>query len=150
MTTKTHTLSCKNFHPSARPWKLYGHSASRVEHVADVAVKLEDLVDPLSRFLAEHAPQWLAGGHINHDRASRIRCWNGRSEADMVISECKPYAENLIKIYGLDTVPCQVSDWRLPQVDKADDGVSFWTRAANQMRGAGTEMVRIGEAVFFV
>ncbi|MCK7579285.1 MAG: hypothetical protein MZV65_28515 [Chromatiales bacterium] len=149
MSTKTHTVSCRSYHPAARPWQQYV-GAIAWESITDVSCDPADLTDPLARFLAENAPAFCASGRPHSDHTQRIRCFNGLTEADMMRRERPSDAESYIRAYDMESRASLIDDFRLPQAEAGDDGLSYWARAAEQIRAAGTEMVQIGDAVFFV
>lgn len=145
----THTVSCRNYHPNARPWRQYVGAIPR-ESITDVSCDVDAIADPLARFLAEHAPSFCASGRPHDDISQRIRCFNGLTEADMMRCSALPHADAAIRAYGMESRPAMIDDFKIPQAEAGDDGVSYWTRAAEMIRSGGTEMVQIGDARFFV
>ncbi len=63
----------------------------------------------LAQFLAENISHF-----INHRGSLKIACYNGKTEADMMRSEGRAHAENVISAYDLENVPCLIEDWGFP------------------------------------
>jgi hypothetical protein len=120
--------------------------------------ELEQL-SPFALFLIEHTPQCVAGNYPAFHRENRVRCYNGKTEADMlradptkqrIASNGKTIAENIIKRYDLEKTPCVISDWRFSVIQPGQSDTEYWNREADLIGRRGVVRVEIGNSVFEV
>ncbi|MGP8322463.1 MAG: hypothetical protein ACT6FG_00480 [Methanosarcinaceae archaeon] len=107
-------------------------------------------LDMLAKWLVENVPGSVAGNMPNHFLTRRVKCYNGKTEADMVRESGKPNAENIISAYGLEKTPAYIPDWLFPIIIQNETDIDYWNRASAEMKNAGVTKVNIGNSVYEV
>lgn len=125
---------------------------------------------PLAAFLAGHCPRCVAGNFPAFKIEERVRCYNGKSEADTIRSiaatqdsigrywcnqswfrdpaKAAQYAENLIRVYDLEKQAARIDDWHFDIIEPGQTDENYWNNQAARMVAAGVGRVRIGASEF--
>jgi hypothetical protein len=123
----------------------------------------------LAKFLVS-AIQWdVSGVHIQSNYAHRVKCFNGKTEAQTLRNEAKlglcrgtlytktrkgvrspnvakatRMAKNYIKCYDLKTVPTQIDDWLFDVIHPTQTDAGYWNLQAEKMLTSGVIRIKIG------
>lgn len=103
-------------------------------------------IDPQDReikWLIRHIPANVAGMVPHRLQHERVKCYNYRTEADMLRFENKPNAENIIAAYDLENVQCMISDWLFPVIEINETDDQYWDRVLREMKQAGVRKIEI-------
>lgn len=156
-------------------WNIQGGIAptgvSATRYLRNTAPNITQL-SPLAAFLVTHCPRCVAGNFPAFNSEHRVRCYNGKSEADMLRENAtkpdKPgrytvngrhfsnqqaaieEAEALISAYGLGDKKARIDDWHFEIIDPRQTDAEYWNQEARRMLSAGVTRVVIGEAEFTV
>lgn len=109
-----------------------------------------DKLDILAKWLVENVPSTVEGNMPAHFLEHRVRCYNGKTEADMIRKSGKPNAENIIQAYDLEKKWSYISDWLFPIIGPDEIDIDYWNRTAKEMIDAGTIKIQIGDNIFEV
>jgi hypothetical protein len=120
-------------------------------------------LSPLAAWLVEHVPEYCGGRMpaFNHDE--RVRCYNGKTEADRLredaecgichsmgyrgsVEKARKYAEGFIRCYNLENEPTRIDDWLFDRIAFEESDEDYWNRQAEKMLAVGTIRVVIGDA----
>lgn len=118
---------------------------------------------PLAAWLVEHVPSYCAGKMPAFNHTERVRCYNGKTEGDMMRSswrqflngtnteaDAKQIAENFCKCYNLDDRPARIDDFLFDQIRFEESDENYWNRQAASIIAAGTVRVEIGQSTYCV
>jgi len=100
----------------------------------------------LSAFLFDNCPPVVAGYYPAFDHASRVVCYNGKTEADMMRLENRKNAEGYIRCYDLENVPSKIDDWKFDVIRHDQSDTGYWNLQAAKMLGAGVVRITIGKS----
>lgn len=143
------TVSCSKYDPLGRPVKKFSNSNVDFKYLRTTSPDPGKL-SPLAVFLVSNVPACVAGVHSRFRRDHRVRCLNGKTEADVMRAEGRRNVENWIKIYGLDKIPCAIDDWLFDVIKIGQDDNHFWNAQAEKIIAAGIIRVEIGDNIFMV
>ena len=163
------TVACRKTDPlavgaqkydNAAGWNVPGgcspNGVSATRYTRRTSPDLDKLI-PLARFLVQHAPTSVAGNLPHVDRDKRVRCYNGKTQADLLRASAsgksaddRDLAEVRIRAYGLEKEPACIEDWRFDIVEPQQSDEDFWNRAAKRMIAQGVVRVQIGASEFAV
>lgn len=146
------------------PWNVTGGTAPSGVHATRYLRKTNPntgRLSPLARWLFENVPGCVAGTMPHPRSECRVRCYNGKTEAERImddaarccvnnISFSQPnragespeiqaarYAKNLIKCYGLENEPQKIDDWLFDIIEPDQSDEDYWNAVANKMTGVG-------------
>lgn len=138
---KTITVAASKNDQRAYPVRKFSNSPE-VIFLRKICPSRDELSE-LAAFLFDNCPPVVAGYYPAFDHSSRVVCYNGKSEADMMRLEKRKNAENYIRCYELENVPCKIDDWKFDVIrhDQCDTG--YWNLQAAKMLGAGVVRVTI-------
>lgn len=127
---------------------------------------------PLAAFLVAHCRRCVAGNFPAFNGAERVRCYNGKTEADTIREtaatpdgegryhvngawfrdpqKAAQLVENLIRCYALEREPARIDDWRFGIIEPDQSDEDFWNAQAARMIAAGVVRVQIGTEQFSV
>jgi hypothetical protein len=120
-------------------------NALDVKYLRKISPDRNELTE-LAVFLLDHCPPVVAGCCPAFDRASRVVCYNGKTEADMIRLEKRKNAEKYIRDYDLENVPCKINDWKFDVIRHDRNDTEYWNFQAAKMLGAGVVRITIGNS----
>ena len=125
---------------------------------------------PLAAFLVENCPRCVAGNFPTFNIEERVRCYNGKSEADTIRAiaatpdaqgrywcnqswfrdpvKAAQYAENLIRAYDLEKQAARIDDWHFDIIAPGQTDENYWNAQATRMVAAGVVRIQIGQSEF--
>jgi len=151
-------------------WNIVGGTAPSGVHATrylrHTSPDLEKLT-PLARFLFENCPKTVAGNYPSFELSNRVRCFNGKTQADMLredaergicksapwvktIDEARKMAENFIYCYNLENSPCKIDDWYFDIIQPDETDAEYWNREAGRMVLAGATTITVNSKSFHV
>lgn len=127
---------------------------------------------PLAAFLAGNCPRCVAGNLPAFNAADRVRCYNGKSEADTIREfvarpdafgryhvngtwfrdpqKAAKIAEKIIHSYDLEGKAARIDDWHFDIADPGQSDEDYWNCQAARMISAGVVRVQIGTSEFAI
>jgi len=118
----------------------------------------------LAGFLVENCPGCVAGNFPAFNPDHRVRCYNGKTRADMSreaaergvvnggaivtsnIERARQLTENFIRAYDLENDLARIDDWHFDRIKFEESDEEYWNRTAATMIAVGTVRVTIGNA----
>jgi len=122
-------------------------------------------LSPLASWLVDNVPEYCGGKMPHFDHSKRVRCYNGKTEAETMRDGASrgicisigysgsperalKYAENFIKCYELEGELTRIDDWLFDQIFFDETDEEYWNRQADKMLVAGVKTVEIGDKKF--
>jgi hypothetical protein len=119
-----------------------------------------DALSPLAAWLVERFEGSCQAGTQKQRYGRYLRCYNGKTEADMMRDAARrgtsggstwigpdavrlatERAENFIRCYDLETKPAQIDQWLFPIIEAEESDEQYWNRVADEIRAAGVVRV---------
>jgi len=141
---KTITVAASKNDPRAYSVSKYSN-APGVKYLRKIIPERAELTE-LAQFLYDYCPQVVAGYYPAFDHASRVVCYNGKTEADMMRLEKRKNIEGYISCYDLENMPSKIADWKFDVIRRNQSDTAYWNLQAEKMRGSGVVRITIGAA----
>ncbi len=119
---------------------------------------------PLAAFLVEHCPGCVAGNFAPFNPDHRVRCYNGKTRADIAreeaergivnggamrcsdIEKARKMAERFVEMYDMEHEPARIDSWHFDKIRFEESDEEYWNRTAAAMIAVGTIRITIGNA----
>lgn len=120
----------------------------------------KEALSPLAAWLVEQFDGTCQAGTQKTMYGRYLRCYNGKTEADLMREEARKgrcngswwigpdafrlaseRAENVIHCYDLEKTPAQIDQWLFPIIEVNESDEQYWNRAADEIRAAGITRV---------
>lgn len=139
---KTITVAASKNDTRAYPVRKFSNS-TEVKYLRKISPN-RDKLSELAQFLFDSCPPVVAGYYPAFDHSSRVICYNGKTEADMMRLENRKNAEGFIKCYDLENAPCKIQDWKFDLIRNGQNDTDYWNLQASRMISAGVSRITIG------